>query len=47
MAELMTSYYDRLYYKTRDWQEDFTLSLEDFNAAGEELERQLRERLRL
>lgn len=46
MAELMTSYYDRLYYKTRDWQEDFTLSLEDFPAAGEELERQLRERLK-
>jgi tRNA 2-selenouridine synthase len=46
MRELMSGYYDRFYYKTRDWQEDFTLSLEDFNAAGEELERQLRERLR-
>jgi len=37
MTELIVSYYDRLYYKVRDWREDMTLSLEDFAAATAEL----------
>ena len=37
MTELIVSYYDQLYYKVREWQEDMTLSLEDFDAAAEEL----------
>jgi tRNA 2-selenouridine synthase len=41
MEVLMDRYYDRLYYKTRDWVEDFMISLEDFAAAADELERQL------
>lgn len=41
MAGLMERYYDKLYYKTREWTEDFTLSLEDFNAAADQLEKEL------
>ncbi|GAM08086.1 tRNA 2-selenouridine synthase [Geobacter sp. OR-1] len=41
MQGLMERYYDRTYYRTRDWTEDFALSLEDFEAAADELERQL------
>lgn len=37
MTELIVSYYDKLYYKVRDWQEDLTLSLEDFDAAADTL----------
>lgn len=37
MTELIVSYYDRLYYKVREWQEDLTLSLEDFETAADEL----------
>lgn len=37
MTELIVSYYDKLYYKVRDWREDLTISLEDFNAAADEL----------
>lgn len=37
MTELIVSYYDKLYYKVREWQEDLTLSLEDFDSAAEEL----------
>ncbi len=37
MTELIVSYYDKLYYKVRDWKEDLTLSLEDFEAAADEL----------
>jgi len=37
MTELIVSYYDKLYYKVREWQEDLTLSLEDFDAAADEL----------
>jgi tRNA 2-selenouridine synthase len=44
MAGLMEKYYDRTYYKTREWTEDFALSLEDYETAAEELERQLNRR---
>lgn len=37
MTELIVSYYDKLYYKVREWQEDLTLSLEDFDIAAENL----------
>lgn len=37
MSELMLSYYDKLYYKVRPWQEDLTLPLEDFFSATEQL----------
>jgi len=37
MTELIVSYYDRMYYKVREWKEEMTLSLEDFDAAAEEL----------
>ena len=37
MTELIVSYYDKLYYKVREWKEDLTLSLEDFEAAADEL----------
>lgn len=39
MEGLMQHYYDKLYYKTKDWSEDTVISLEDFKQAGEELER--------
>lgn len=38
MRELMVSYYDRLYYKTREWEEDVVIALEDYAAAEKELE---------
>lgn len=44
MQGLMERYYDRNYYRTREWTEDFTLSFEDLNAAADELERQLQAR---
>lgn len=37
MTELIVSYYDKLYYKVREWKEDLTLSLEDFEAAADQL----------
>jgi len=37
MTELIVSYYDKLYYKIREWQEDLTISLEDFEAAADAL----------
>lgn len=37
MTELIVSYYDKLYYKVREWKEDFSLSLEDFDGAADEL----------
>jgi tRNA 2-selenouridine synthase len=39
MTELIGQYYDKVYYKTRDWREDCTLSLEDYGKAGRELEK--------
>lgn len=44
MAGLMERYYDRLYYKTKEWTEDFSLSLEDFEEAAVELDRHLQVR---
>ena len=44
MAELIRNYYDKVYYKTRDWREDFTLSLEDYREAERELAEFLGER---
>lgn len=38
MSALVRDYYDKVYYKTREWREDFTLSLEDYGKAGMELE---------
>jgi tRNA 2-selenouridine synthase len=43
MTELIVSYYDRMYYKVREWREDMTLSLEDFDAAAEELIQEVRQ----
>lgn len=37
MTELIVSYYDKLYYKVREWQEDLTLGLENFEEAADEL----------
>jgi tRNA 2-selenouridine synthase len=37
MAELVKNYYDKVYYKNREWREDLTLSLEDYAAAEREL----------
>ena len=37
MTELIGHYYDKVYYKTRDWGEDFTISLEDYGKAEQEL----------
>ena len=37
MTELIRNYYDKDYYKTRDWREDFALSLEDYGKAEREL----------
>lgn len=44
MTELIVSYYDKLYYKVRAWQEDLTLSLEDFEAAADELVNEVKNR---
>ena len=38
MTELVMNYYDKVYYKTRSWREDLTISLEDYPAAGKVLE---------
>jgi tRNA 2-selenouridine synthase len=37
MAELIRCYYDKVYYKTREWREDLTLSLENYGTAEQEL----------
>ncbi len=44
MSGLMERYYDRLYYKTKEWSEEFSLSLEDYTIAAEELGRQMADR---
>jgi tRNA 2-selenouridine synthase len=44
MTALVRDYYDKVYYKTRDWVEDFTLSLEDYSEAARELDSFLWER---
>jgi tRNA 2-selenouridine synthase len=45
MTELIRCYYDKVYYKTREWREDMTLSLEDYKEAARQLARFLRSRL--
>ncbi|HZV81930.1 MAG TPA: tRNA 2-selenouridine(34) synthase MnmH [Geobacteraceae bacterium] len=45
MTELIVSYYDRLYYRVREWQEDMSLSLEDFPAAADLLVNEVDQRL--
>ena len=42
MTELIVSYYDKLYYKVREWKEELTLSLEDFAAAADELVKEIK-----
>jgi len=44
-TELIRNYYDKVYYKTRNWQEDAVISLEDYRDAELELERFIREHL--
>lgn len=44
-AGLINHYYDKVYYKTREWHEDIAISLEDYAAAERELETFVRERL--
>lgn len=43
MTVLMRDYYDKVYYKIREWKEDIRISLEDFSAAENELARFLGE----
>jgi tRNA 2-selenouridine synthase len=45
MAGLVNDYYDKVYYKTREWLADLDLSLEDFASAEEELCRFLSKRV--
>ena len=45
VRELCTSYYDRNYYKGRDWTEDAVISLEDYSKAGTELQEYVMARL--
>ncbi|HJV35159.1 tRNA 2-selenouridine(34) synthase MnmH [Geomonas sp.] len=37
MTGLICDYYDKVYYKNREWVADFDLSMEDFDAAADEL----------
>jgi tRNA 2-selenouridine synthase len=39
MEGLVRHYYDKLYYKTREWVEDATISLEDYAEGQREIER--------
>lgn len=45
MAELIEHYYDKVYYKTREWREDIAISLEDYTTAERELEQFIRTRV--
>jgi len=45
MTGLVCDYYDKVYYKNRDWEGDYNLSMEDFDAAALELDAFLYERL--
>lgn len=38
MKGLLDNYYDKVYYKTRDWKEDRILSLESYEEALRELD---------
>jgi len=44
MKGLLENYYDKVYYKTRDWKEDRKLSLESYEEAQRELDDFLRNR---
>ncbi len=44
-TELIRHYYDKVYYKTRDWREDIVISLEDYAAAEKELEQFIKNRI--
>ena len=37
MSGLVCDYYDKVYYKNRDWEADFNLCMEDFDRAADEL----------
>ena len=37
MQGLVCDYYDKVYYKNRDWEGDYNLRMEDFDVAAEEL----------
>jgi len=41
MTELIVSYYDKLYYKVREWREDLALNLEDFDTAADILVKEI------
>lgn len=41
MKGLLENYYDKVYYKTREWKEDRTLSLESYDEAQRELDNYL------
>lgn len=43
--ELIRHYYDKVYYKVREWREDIAISLEDYRRAEQELDRFLTEHL--
>jgi tRNA 2-selenouridine synthase len=45
MTGLVCDYYDKVYYKNRDWEGDYNLSMEDFDAAALELVAFLKQRL--
>ncbi|MBJ6725132.1 tRNA 2-selenouridine(34) synthase MnmH [Geomesophilobacter sediminis] len=45
MTGLIELYYDKVYYKNREWREDFGLGMENFEAAADELCTVLTERL--
>jgi tRNA 2-selenouridine synthase len=46
MAGLVNNYYDKVYYKNREWQADYDLSMEDFGSAAEDLAAFLEKRLK-
>jgi tRNA 2-selenouridine synthase len=46
MKGLLENYYDKVYYKTRDWKEDRKLSLESYDDAMRELDTFLQARQR-
>jgi tRNA 2-selenouridine synthase len=46
MAGLVNHYYDKVYYKNREWQGDYDLSMEDFGTAAEDLAAFLEKRLK-
>jgi tRNA 2-selenouridine synthase len=47
MAALLATYYDRVYYKSKDWMEEFAVSLENYGEARGNLEEFLDERFPL